>query len=110
MAKLTHVETVAEFDKMIADSKPALVDFFATWCGPCQVMEPILEDLADKFPSIDKVVIAKVDIDKLPEIPAKYNIMSVPTLVVFKDGEIMEKMVGLRTEEELSSKLDAALK
>lgn len=105
MSDLKHLESVEAFDKMIGGDKPVLVDFFATWCGPCQVMGPILESLADKFPKIDEVEIVKADIDIVGEVAAKYNIMSVPTLVIFKDGKIAEKMVGLRTEEELETKL-----
>ncbi len=109
MSDLKHIDSVEEFDKIIAGGKPVLVDFFATWCGPCQVMGPILESLAEKFPKIDEVEIVKADIDGLGEITAKYNIMSVPTLIIFKDGKIAEKMVGLRTEEEIESKLTKAI-
>src|SRR3989344_5305539 len=97
-------------DKIIAGDKPVLVDFFATWCGPCQVMEPILESLTERYPQIDEVEIVKADIDVVGEIAAKYNIMSVPTLVIFKQGKIAEKMVGLQTEEELETKLTNQLK
>jgi len=109
MSKLKHLDSADGFDKLVNGDKPVLVDFFATWCGPCQVMEPILEDLADKFPVIDEVEIAKVDIDALGEVAVKYNIMSVPTFVIFKKGKIVEKMVGLRTEEELETKLSNAI-
>lgn len=110
MSDLKQLGSVEEFDKMIAGDKPVLVDFFATWCGPCQVMGPILESLAAKFPKIDEVEIVKADIDIVGEVAAKYNIMSVPTLAIFKDGKIAEKMVGLRTEEEIESKLSNQLK
>src|SRR3989344_16885 len=110
MSDIKHLESVEDFDKIIAGDKPVLVDFFATWCGPCQVMEPILESLAAKFPKIDEVEIVKADIDVVGEIAAKFNIMSVPTLVIFKQGKIAEKMVGLQTEEELETKLTNQLK
>ncbi|PIS07632.1 thioredoxin [Candidatus Berkelbacteria bacterium CG10_big_fil_rev_8_21_14_0_10_43_13] len=109
MSKLKHLESANEFDELINGDKPVLVDFFATWCGPCQVMEPILEEFVGKFPKIKEVEIAKADIDILGEVAVKYNIMSVPTFVIFKKGKMVEKMVGLRTEEELNVKLKESL-
>lgn len=105
MPELKFLKSVEDFDKIIAGDKPVLVDFFATWCGPCQAMEPIIESLVAKFPKIDEVEIVKADIDNLGEVAARYNIMSVPTFVIFKQGKIAEKLVGLRTEEEIESKL-----
>ena len=109
MSELKHPESTEEFDKLVNGDKPVLVDFFATWCGPCQVMEPILEEFVGKFPRIKEVEIAKADIDILGEVAVKYNVMSVPTFVIFKKGKIVEKMVGLRTEEELETKLTNTL-
>lgn len=72
-----------------------LVDFYAEWCGPCKMLTPVLEEVSDK------INIVKVDIDKLPKLTEEYRIMSVPTLIFFKDGKKVKEVVGFQTEEEL---------
>jgi len=103
---IKHPKTNEEFEKIIAAGKPVLVDYFATWCGPCQMMGPILEDMAKNYKNIDKIEIVKVDIDELRQPAEKYNIMSVPTFMLFKDGKDVETMVGMRSQEVLEEKLD----
>jgi thioredoxin 1 len=103
---IKHPKTNEEFEKIIASGKPVLVDYFATWCGPCQMMGPILEDMAKNYKNIDKIEIVKVDIDELRKPAEKYNIMSVPTFMLFKDGKDVETMVGMRSQEVLEEKLD----
>ena len=83
---------------------PALVDFFATWCGPCQVLGPIIEELAEEMKA-SNVKIGKVDVDKSPDTTQKYDIMSVPTLILFKNGEAKEMMNGLQNKDVLKKKL-----
>jgi len=100
----------AEFDKLISGGKPALVDFYAEWCGPCQMMGPILDDMATSFKDIEKVEIIKVDIDALNDVAGEYGIMSVPTFMLFKDGKPSETLIGMRPQEELEQKLKDALK
>lgn len=79
--------------------KPALVDFFAPWCGPCQVQGPIIDEVAEEIG--DKAVVAKVNIDDNPELAEKYGVMSIPTLILFKDGQAAETMTGMQAKENL---------
>ncbi len=74
-----------------------LVDFYATWCGPCKMLSPILEELDND------IKIIKVDVDKIPTLAEKYRVMSIPTLVFFKDGEVKTELVGFRDKDELSN-------
>jgi thioredoxin 1 len=88
-----------EFEKLIKEDKPVLVDFFATWCGPCKMLSPILEQV--KEDSNEKYEIVKVDVDEGYEIAKSFGIMSVPTMIIFKNGELKEKMVGLRQKSQI---------
>lgn len=96
-----------EFDNFIADSKPTLVDFFATWCGPCKMQSPILEELKNKMG--DKVNIIKIDVDRNPELSAKYNVRSIPTLIIFKNGEALWRGYGLHQASQLEEKINEHL-
>ena len=87
------------FSEIIKSETPTLVDFFAEWCGPCKMMKPILEDLKKKVG--DDATILKIDIDKNPNIARKYNIQSVPTLMIFKDGKILWKQSGVVAAHQL---------
>lgn len=82
---------------------PVLVDFYADWCGPCKMLSPIIEELAEELK--DKVKMAKLDIDQNKEITVKYGVMSVPTMILFKDGKEEKRIVGLRSKEELKKEL-----
>lgn len=83
-----------EFNKIIKGNKPVLVDFFATWCGPCKILSPILEQVSEG--AAGKYEVLKVDIDQSYDLARKFGIMSVPTMIIFKGGEEQEKLVGLR--------------
>ena len=95
--------TAENFDALIRDNKLVLVDFFATWCGPCKMMKPILEDV--KAMKGEKVRVVKVDVDKHQELAAYYQIQSVPTLMIFKDGKQLWRQSGVLQARELSELL-----
>lgn len=92
-----------EFNELIGSAKPTLVDFFATWCGPCRVQGPILEDVKNQVG--DNANVIKVDIDRNRDLAAKYNVQSVPTLIVFKNGEPLWRESGVHQAEVLVAKL-----
>lgn len=84
--------------EVLKSDKKVLVDFWATWCGPCQMVSPIIEELGEE---LTDVKVCKVDVDKEPEISIQYNIMSIPTLIVFENGEIANKNIGACTKDEI---------
>lgn len=92
-----------DFDKIIAESKPTLVDFFATWCGPCKMQAPILEQVKNRVGDAANVI--KVDIDRNNALAAKYRVQSVPTLILFKNGEPVWRTVGVQQADVLEGKL-----
>ena len=92
-----------DFNELIGESKPTLVDFFATWCGPCKMQSPILEQV--KAVVGDEANIIKVDIDRNQELAARYRVQSVPTLILFKNGEPVWRTVGLQQQNLLVDKL-----
>lgn len=95
-----------KFNELLNGDKPVLVDFFATWCGPCKVMHPILEELKKSVG--DTVHILKVDIDKNRALASQYNVASVPTLMVFRNGETVWRKSGVTSASELESVLKGA--
>lgn len=98
--------TEANFDQEIANaSTPILVDFWATWCGPCKMIAPILDEIANE--KGDAVKVAKVDVDQNQGIAARYGVRAIPTLLFIKDGEVKEQVVGMTSKKDLLAKLDA---
>ena len=93
-----------DFNEMIAQSKPTLVDFFATWWGPCKMQAPILEDVKQRVG--EKANVVKIDIDKNSALAARYHVQSIPTLILFRNGEPVWRAVGLQQADLLESKLN----
>ena len=102
-----HIGSEEAFDKLIAGDVPVLVDFWATWCGPCRMIAPIVEEIATQY--ADKVIVAKVDVDEQGELAQRYRIMNIPTLLLFKQGEIVDKAIGARPKAALEQMLNKAL-
>ena len=103
MSEIKEVLTEEEFAELITQEKPVLVDFWATWCGPCKMQAPILHEFSEDIG--DKAIIAKVDIDVNEKLARELGVMSIPTLMVFKNGEMVEKVVGLSSKAKLSEML-----
>ena len=93
--------------EVLENPKPVLVDFWAPWCGPCQAMGPVIKELADEFQA--RAVVAKVDVDNNPEIAAQYGIRSIPTLMIFQKGEVVDQSVGTMPKKVLAQKLEDQL-
>ena len=101
--------TTAEFSEKIENAKGvALVDFWASWCGPCRMLAPTIDEIADDFKG--RASIYKVNVDEEGELAAKFGIMSIPTLIVFKDGAAVDKLVGVVPKENIASAIENALK
>ncbi len=100
--------TDANFQEVVLDSdKPVLVDFWATWCGPCRTISPMIDELATELEG--KAVVGKVNVDDNSEIPQNYGIRNIPTLLVFKNGELVDKMVGVVPKGQMIEKLEAQM-
>lgn len=95
------------FDSIINENRPVIVDFHALWCGPCKTQSPILKQVAEEFG--DRVKVIKIDVDQNQMIASRYQIQSVPTLMIFKNGEIKYKQAGLHTKVQLISTLTGLL-
>ncbi len=96
--------TDATFDaEVLKAAEPVLVDFWAAWCGPCRIQGPIVEKLSEEFAG--KVKIGKLDVDANPANAQKYGVMSIPTIILYRGGQVVEQMVGLQTEQALREKL-----
>ena len=105
MAELKHVNDTTFESEVIKSELPVLVDFWAPWCGPCKMIGPIVEKLADRYAG--KMKVCKLNTDESPEMPSRYHVQGIPTLIVFKAGKEVDRLVGFAPEATLAAKLDA---
>lgn len=99
--------TDKNFEEIIKGDLPVLIDLFASWCGPCKAMSPIIEELSNEYEG--KIIIGKMDVDTNVETPSKFGIRSIPTLLFFKNGEVVDRLVGAQKKDILVAKLDSLL-
>ncbi|MBL7827164.1 MAG: thioredoxin [Saprospiraceae bacterium] len=93
--------------EVLESNKVTLIDLWAEWCGPCKIMTPVVDELAVEFEG--KAVIGKLNVDDNPEVPTNYNVRGIPTFLIFKNGELFDKVVGATTKQALKERLEAAL-
>jgi thioredoxin 1 len=106
MAEITLTDQNFETEAVKSEI-PVLVDFWAVWCGPCKMQNPILEEVAREYEG--KVKIGKLNVDENPAMSGKYQVMSIPTLMIFKSGEVVKQMIGVQSKETLKSEFDKVL-
>ena len=98
----------ADFQQEVLQSSiPVLVDFWATWCGPCQALAPTLDEIANDYQG--KIKVVKIDIDQNPESAAQYNVRSIPTLLIFKNGNVEDSKIGLQSKSQLAAFIDSTI-
>ena len=104
---MAHVVTDANFAETLNTDKLVVVDFWATWCGPCKAIAPVVDELATEYDG--KAVICKCNVDECDDVPMNYNIRSIPTLLFFKNGEVVDRHVGAASKADLAAKIEANL-
>ncbi len=104
---VVHLTDTNFKSEVLSCTTPVLVDFWATWCGPCRMVAPIVEELAKEYGP--RIKVGKVDVDESPSTASQYGIMSIPTLMFFKGGKVMEQVVGAVSKSELKKKIDSNL-
>lgn len=101
---MAKVATNTTFQELLQDTKLVVVDFWATWCGPCRMLSPILDEVEEEM--ADKITVVKVNVDDADQIAMQYRIMSIPTLLFFKNGQIVDKTVGAMPKNQLIEKIN----
>ncbi len=101
------IANIQEFQKVIDQDKPVLLDFYADWCGPCQALLPTVERLAEKYK--EDFVVRKINVDKNPQLAQQFKVRSIPALFILKDKQIQEKLVGMQSEQALDKLIQAQL-
>ncbi|MBP5550227.1 MAG: thioredoxin [Bacteroidales bacterium] len=104
---MAKIATNSNFAEILASDKPIMVDFWAVWCGPCRMLSPTVDDIAEQYEG--KVEVVKCNVDDCQDIAIKYGIRSIPTLIFFKNGEIAKRTVGVVSEAEIKSILEELL-
>ena len=104
---MAQIATNTNFDGLLQDEKLVIVDFWATWCGPCRMLSPLLDEVEVEM--ADKITVVKVNVDDADEIAMRYRIMSIPTLIFFKDGKMVDRSVGAMPKSSLIEKINANL-
>ncbi|MBQ9400383.1 MAG: thioredoxin [Bacteroidales bacterium] len=104
---MEKVITNNNVEEILSSSQPVLVDFWATWCGPCRMLSPIVDDIAKEYEG--KAVVAKCNVDDCEEIAMQYGIRNIPTLLFFKDGKLVDRTVGVVPKQDIAAKLDALI-
>ena len=104
---MAKIATNTSFDGLLEDERLVIVDFWATWCGPCRMLSPLLDEVEEEM--ADKIVVVKVNIDDADEIALRYRIMSIPTLLFFKGGELVDKSVGAMPKNVLVDRINKNL-
>ncbi len=103
MSEMLQVTDAAFESDVLGNEKPVVLDFWAPWCGPCRMMEPVLKEIAEEFG--DKIVIGKLNVDENPATATKFDVLSIPTLLVFSNGEVAKKLVGAMPKKRLLDEL-----
>ncbi|ADH70243.1 MULTISPECIES: thioredoxin [Nocardiopsis] len=103
MSAVKHVTDATFKEEVLSSDKPVLVDFWADWCGPCKQMAPVLDKLADEYG--DKIEVVKLNTDQNPETPRSYNVLSLPTMNLYKDGEVVKQIIGAKPKRVLEKEL-----
>lgn len=103
--KITYVNSTKEFDELVEREKLVLVDFWAVWCAPCRMIAPVIEKLSEQYEG--KITVAKVDVDQQQELSIRYGIQSIPTVILFKEGKIAAKEIGVKPLTSFTKLLDS---
>ncbi|MFQ5439918.1 MAG: thioredoxin [Nitrosopumilaceae archaeon] len=104
---MNEIKSTQEFEQVLRSANPVFVDFWAEWCGPCRVVSPIVEDLSREYG--DKIDFVKVNVDENNDLAQKFNVFSIPTLAIFKNGQIVSQKVGSGTKESFKTMIDSSL-